>query len=425
MSQASAPASDWFGQPRGLTVLFLTEMWEKFSFFGMRALLVYYMTKQLLIDQQQASQIYGLYTGFVYFTPILGGLIADRWLGRKKAVIIGGLIMAAGHFMMTFEPLFYGALTAIAIGNGLFLPSLPSQVGDLYAPGDPRRGSAYNVYYMGVNLGAVLAIFACGWVGETYGWHYGFALAGIGMLTGLVVYLSGGRYLPPEPGPRIVQPGEQRAAIGLSGTVLILLGVALAVVLFRSAYEQAGNTIALWADEGVDRRLGGVSIPMTWFQMLNPALVMLLTPLLVARWTRLARQGRETGPLLKMAFGAVVVAAAYLMLAGAAAAAEWQGARASWLWLVAFFFVYTAGELYILPTGLSLFARMSPAHAGATTIAAWFLASFGGNLLAGQLGRLWSVTVPSWFFVLMAGVAGVAGLILFSLSRSRLPEPRR
>jgi len=425
MSQASAPASDWFGQPRGLTVLFLTEMWEKFSFFGMRALLVYYMTKQLLIDQQQASQIYGLYTGFVYFTPILGGLIADRWLGRKKAVIIGGLIMAAGHFMMTFEPLFYGALTAIAIGNGLFLPSLPSQVGDLYAPGDPRRGSAYNVYYMGVNLGAVLAIFACGWVGETYGWHYGFALAGIGMLTGLVVYLSGGRYLPPEPGPRIVQPGEQRAAIGLSGTVLILLGVALAVVLFRSAYEQAGNTIALWADEGVDRRLGGVSIPMTWFQMLNPALVMLLTPLLVARWTRLARQGRETGPLLKMAFGAVVVAAAYLMLAGAAAAAEGQGVRASWLWLVAFFFVYTAGELYILPTGLSLFARMSPAHAGATTIAAWFLASFGGNLLAGQLGRLWSVTVPSWFFVLMAGVAGVAGLILFSLSRSRLPEPRR
>ena len=425
MSQASAPASDWFGQPRGLTVLFLTEMWEKFSFFGMRALLVYYMTKQLLIDQQQASQIYGLYTGFVYFTPILGGLIADRWLGRKKAVIIGGLIMAAGHFMMTFEPLFYGALTAIAIGNGLFLPSLPSQVGDLYAPGDPRRGSAYNVYYMGVNLGAVLAIFACGWVGETYGWHYGFALAGIGMLTGLVVYLSGGRYLPPEPGPRIVQPGEQRAAIGLSGTVLILLGVALAVVLFRSAYEQAGNTIALWADEGVDRRLGGVSIPMTWFQMLNPALVMLLTPLLVARWTRLARQGRETGPLLKMAFGAVVVAAAYLMLAGAAAAAEGQGARASWLWLVAFFFVYTAGELYILPTGLSLFARMGPAHAGATTIAAWFLASFGGNLLAGQLGRLWSVTVPSWFFVLMAGVAGVAGLILFSLSRSRLPEPRR
>ena len=421
----STPHATWFGQPRGLTILFLTEMWEKFSFFGMRALLVYYMTKQLLIDQQQASQIYGLYTGFVYFTPILGGLIADRWLGRKKAVIIGGLIMAAGHFMMTFEPLFYGALTAIAIGNGLFLPSLPSQVGDLYAPGDPRRGSAYNVYYMGVNLGAVLAIFACGWVGETYGWHYGFALAGIGMLTGLVVYLSGGRYLPPEPGPRIVQPGEQRAAIGLSGTVLILLGVALAVVLFRSAYEQAGNTIALWADEGVDRRLGGVSIPMTWFQMLNPALVMLLTPLLVARWTRLARQGRETGPLLKMAFGAVVVAAAYLMLAGAAAAAEGQGARASWLWLVAFFFVYTAGELYILPTGLSLFARMSPAHAGATTIAAWFLASFGGNLLAGQLGRLWSVTVPSWFFVLMAGVAGVAGLILFSLSRSRLPEPRR
>jgi POT family proton-dependent oligopeptide transporter len=197
------------------------------------------------------------------------------------------------------------------------------------------------------------------------------------------------------------------------------------VVLFRSAYEQAGNTIALWADQGVDRSVGALSIPMTWFQLLNPALVMLLTPLLVARWTRLARQGRETGPLLKMAFGALVVAAAYLMLAGAAAAAEGQGGRASWLWLAAFFFVYTAGELYILPTGLSLFARLSPAHAGATTIAAWFLAAFGGNLLAGQLGRLWSSTVPSWFFILMAGVTGVAAVFLFVLSRFRLPEPRR
>ena len=156
-----ATSGDWFGQPRGLTILFLTEMWEQFSFFGMRALLVYYMTKQLLIGQGQASLIYGLYTAGVYFTPIVGGAIADRWLGRKRAVVLGGAIMAAGHFMMAFRACFYVALTTIAIGNGLFLPSLPSQIDDLYARDDPRRRWAYNVYYVGINIGAFLAPLVC------------------------------------------------------------------------------------------------------------------------------------------------------------------------------------------------------------------------------------------------------------------------
>jgi POT family proton-dependent oligopeptide transporter len=173
----SANQQTWFGQPRGLTILFLTEMWEMFSYYGMRALLVYYMTKQLLIGQEKASLIYGTYTAMAYFTPIFGGLIADRWLGKRRAVIIGGSIMAAGHFMMTFEPLFYPALATIALGNGLFLPSLPSQIDGLYRPDDPRRGWAYNVYYVGINIGSFLAPLICGTLGELCGWHWGFGAA--------------------------------------------------------------------------------------------------------------------------------------------------------------------------------------------------------------------------------------------------------
>ena len=169
-----APPGDWFGQPRGLTVLFLTEMWEKFSFFGMRALQLYYMTKQLHFSPANASLVYGAYAAGVYLTPIVGGVVADRWLGRRRAVIAGGLLMALGHFMMASEALFFPAMAMIAIGNGLFLPSLPSQIALLYAAGDPRRVSAYNVYYVGVNLGALLAPLICGTLGEVYGWHYGF-----------------------------------------------------------------------------------------------------------------------------------------------------------------------------------------------------------------------------------------------------------
>src|SRR5450755_5013821 len=195
----SANQQTWFGQPRGLTILFLTEMWEIFSYYGMRALLVYYMTKQLMIGQEKASFIYGTYTAMAYFTPILGGVIADRWLGKRRAVIIGGSIMAAGHFMMAFEPSFYFALATIALGNGLFLPSLPSQINDLYRPDDPRRGWAYNVYYVGINIGGFLAPLICGTLGELYGWHWGFGAAGVGMLAGVVIYLRFRHLLPKDP----------------------------------------------------------------------------------------------------------------------------------------------------------------------------------------------------------------------------------
>src|SRR4029077_10705666 len=248
----SANQPTWFGQPRGLTILFLTEMWEIFSYYGMRTLLVYYMTKQLLIGQEKASFIYGTYTAMAYFTPILGGVIADRWLGKRRAVIVGGSIMAAGHFMMAFEPSFYFALATIALRNGLVVARLPSQINDLYKPDDPRRGWAYNVYYVGINVGGFLAPLVCGFLGETYGWHWGFGAAGIGMLLGLVVYVAGGKYLPEQ--GRVQRTATQATPIrDGKATALLLLGVGLAVTIFRGAYEQVGNTVALFADAGIDR----------------------------------------------------------------------------------------------------------------------------------------------------------------------------
>jgi proton-dependent oligopeptide transporter, POT family len=413
-----ARASDWFGQPRGLTILFLTDMWEQFSFFGMRALLVYYMMKQLMLGQERASLIYGVYSGFVYFTPIIGGVISDRWLGRRNSVVIGGSIMALGHFLMAFEPMFYVALATIAVGNGLFLPSLPSQISGLYAADDPRRHSAYNIYYVGVNVGAFLAPFACGTIGELYGWHWGFTVAGVGMVIGLITYLAGGRYLPPDNSR--AASGESAAEArdpGMWPRFALLGGIAGVVVVFRGAYEQVGNTLSVWI-ENTDRVVGTFAIPMTWFQSLNPLLVFTLTPFIIARWLQLAKQGREPSSIVKMAMGAAVVGISYLMLAAVAQWSASTGTQASWLWIVVFFIVLTAGELYILPVGLGLFGRLAPRGYNATTIALWFLAAFAGNLAAGALGTVWSSLSPPQFFVLMGAVAGVSGLLLLIFDRA-------
>lgn len=407
--QARASAQ-WFGQPRGLVVLFLTEMWEKFSFYGMKALLIYYMIRHLQFPQADASLIYGAYTGGVYLTPIFGGYIADRWLGRRRAILIGGALMALGHFTLAFESAFFPALLLIALGNGLFLPNLPSQVGDLYEENDPRRGGSYNIYYVGVNLGALLAPLVCGTLGEVYGWHYGFGAAGIGMCVGLAIYVLGARHLP-EDRPRSKEPVADKPAGSLAGSFVPLLLVGLAVVVFRSGYEQSGNTLAVWAETGVDRALWGMTVPVTWMQSLNPLGVFLFTPFVVASWRRAAERGREPSSLAKMAMGAAGVALSYLMLALLATGS----APVSLLWLVAFFVVYTVAELYILPVGLGLFARLAPRGMGGTFVAAWFLASFGGNLLSGVVGRYLDPLGAAGFFVVLGAITGAAALALLAL----------
>ena len=296
-----------------------------------------------------------------------------------------------------------------------FLPSLPSQINDLYKPDDPRRGWAYNVYYVGINVGGFLAPLVCGFLGETYGWHWGFGAAGVGMLLGLVIYVMGGKYLPEQ--GRVDRSAVRGVPVhNAKATALLLLGVGLAVTIFRSAYEQVGNTVALFADAGIDRTSAFMTIPMTWFQALNPMFVILMTPALLAWWSRRAAAGRDASSMQKMATGALTVAASYLILAVAA----WMAGsdQADWLWLLAYFVVYTLGELFILPTGLGLFARLAPPSLGATTVAAWYLAIFTGSMTAGIVGTLWSRMSHPVYFVLLAVIASVAAGLLLALDRT-------
>lgn len=405
----------WFGHPRGLTILFLTETWEKFSFYGMRALLVYYLVKSVGFAPAQASVLYGLYTGFIYLTPIIGGYIADRWLGRRRSVILGGSIMTLGHIMMTSPALLYPALATIIVGNGFYLPNLASQIKGLYQPGDPRQTSAFNVYYVGVNLGGFLAPLVCGTLGELYGWHWGFGAAGFGMALGLTIYLLGGHLLPPEPLSLPAQTGAPPQQARPRGTFVVLLAlVMIAVVLFRGAYEQIGNTIALWVDGAVDRHIGTFVIPGSWFQSLNPLLVFLLTPILIRRWDLRAEMGRARTQLQSMAIGGFGLSACYAGLAGLSFISA--GSLLHWSWFVVFITAYTLSELYIFPTGMALFASIAPPGHQATTISVWFLGLFAGNLFAGSLGSLWPSMPHAWFFLLMGSFAGCAGLMLAGLN---------
>lgn len=428
-AEAAHQESGWFGQPKGLTILFLTQMWEQFSYYGMRALLVYYMTRGLLLGQEKASLIYGAYTATAYLTPIFGGLIADRWLGRRRAVVIGAAIMAAGHFMMSFDALLYVALATIALGNGLFLPSVPSQIATLYAADDPRRARAYNIYYVGVNLGGFLAPLICGTLGEIYGWHVGFGAAGVGMLIGLMVYVLGSGHLTAAeqeqvqehasaPGPA----GESSNGMHSRATFALLLGIGLAVTVFRGAYEQIGNTVALWSDAGITRQLGSWVIPATWFQSLNPLLVFIMTPALLGYWRRRSDNGLDPPATRRMALGALIVALSYGLLAGVAAVTGAE--RANGLWLVLYFVIFTFGELHILPTGLGLFARLAPQNLAATTVAGWFLATFSGSLCAGAIGTLWSSMSHAMFFGFLALVAAAAAAMLLALGRFEAPDQR-
>lgn len=430
---------DFLGHPPGLAYLFATEMWERFSYYGMRALLVLYMVKYLFVSdhvdsvigyhtlkatlefafgplgpQPLASQVYGLYTGLVYFTPLLGGLLADRVLGQRRTVIIGASLMALGHFMMAFEQLLFLALLVLILGSGAFKPNTTMQVGALYPPGDPRRDRGYSIYYVGINLGAFLSPLVCGTLGETIGWHYGFGAAGIGMLIGLVVYLLATPYLPPD---ELSKPGARSGAPLTTeerGAIWAILLLSIPVALFWATYEQQGNTIALWAEDNTDRifHLFGfaIEIPTTWFQAFNPFMIFAFTPLLIALWSWQSRRGREPATITKMAFGCFGLALGNLILAAAALA---TGAdKASWLWLFAYFIVITIGELYLSPTSLSLVSKIAPAKAASLMMAVWLGTSFGGNLLAGYLGSYWSAMAKPIFFLMITAIATIAGIMI-------------
>ncbi len=451
LSSASQPANrgrtgasgEIFGQPRGLAFLFTTEMWERFSYYGMRALLVLYMTKYLLVPdhagtvlglvgiksalesvfgpldvQPLSSQIYGFYTALVYLTPIFGGLLADRVLGQRRTVVIGATLMAIGHFMMAVEQLFLFALLALILGNGAFKPNISTQVGGLYAPGDHRRDRAYSIFYVGINVGAFLAPLVCGTLGEKAGWHYGFAAAGVGMLIGLAIYLYALPLLPPDELQRAKAHRAVRTRLGRQewrsiGAILVLF---IPVALFWATYEQQGNTIALWADTRTDRTvdLFGLSaeIPTTWFQAFNPFMIFAFTPFVIALWTRQAARGLEPSTVTKMSLGCFGVALAYCIMATAA----WYAGegKASWSWLFAYFIVVTIGELYLSPVGLSLVTKIAPLHILSMMMGVWLATSFVGGFLAGWLGSFWNRMEKPEFFLLIAAIAAVAGAAIFA-----------
>ncbi len=444
----SARASgDLFGHPRGLAYLFATEMWERFSYYGMRALLTLYMVKYLLLPdrigqvwgepalrstletlfgplgvQPFASQIYGLYTSLVYFTPILGGLIADRVLGQRRTVIIGASLMAIGHFMMASERLFLLALFMLVLGNGAFKPNISTQVGALYPPGDPRRDRAFSIFYVGINVGAFFSPLVCGTLAVAFGWHYGFAAAGIGMLIGLAIYLRARSVLPADERerqraqPRHPLTGDERRRL-FSLAILFV-----PVTLFWATYEQQGNTIALWAEDftvrSFDLGIWHGEVPAELFQSINPFLIFAFTPFIVVLWSRQAQRGSEPSTVSKMALGCLGVALAnLLMVAAAAESAAHSSTAVSATWLLGYFAIVTIGELYLSPTGLSLVTKVAPARYLSMTMGVWLATSFLGNFIAGWLGSFWSGMAKRDFFLMIAAIAAAAAAVIFACNR--------
>jgi len=441
-----ARPNDLFGHPRGLTFLFATEMWERFSYYGMRALLVLYMVKFLLHGghaenviglaalkralesmsgpletQPLSSQIYGLYTGLVYLTPLFGGMLADRVLGQHRTILLGAALMAIGHFMMAFEPLFLFALTMLILGNGAFKPNMSAQVGSLYAPGDRRRDRAYSIFYVGINLGAFFAPLVCGTLGEELGWHYGFTAAGVGMTIALAIYLYAMPALPPDELHRAKAAGIEKKPLDRNERrgILALIALFVPTTLFWATYEQQGNTIVLWADDYTDRTINLIfwhgQIPITWFQAFNPFLIFVFTPFVIALWAWQAKRGREPSTVTKMSIGCFGVTLANLIMVAAA----WQAAgdEASWLWLLGYFVVITIGELYLSPIGLSLVSKVAPVRMVSMLMGLWLATSFAGNLIAGWLGSFWSSMDKMTFFLMIAGIALIASAVILAFNR--------
>jgi POT family proton-dependent oligopeptide transporter len=412
----------------------------------MRALLVLYLVKLLLLPghadnviglatlrslfesmtgplgvQPFSSHVYGLYTGLVYLTPVFGGMLADRVLGQHRTIVLGAAMMAIGHFMMAFESLFLLALTMLILGNGAFKPNMSAQVGGLYAPGDPRRDRAYSIFYVGINLGAFLAPLVCGTLGEQLGWHYGFTAAGIGMTIALAIYLYALPELPPDELHKAMAAGIEKKPLHRRERrgILALIALFVPTTLFWATYEQQGNTIVLWADDHTDRAINLIfwhgEIPVTWFQAFNPFMIFAFTPLVVALWAWQAKRGKEPSTVTKMSIGCFGVTLANLIMVAAA----WQAAgdEANWLWLLGYFVVITIGELYLSPIGLSLVSKVAPARMVSMLMGLWLATSFAGNLIAGWLGSFWAGMDKTMFFLMIAGIAFIAGAVILAFDR--------
>ena len=433
-------SSEFLGHPKGLFVCFATEMWERFSYYGMRALLILYLTKHWEFSDAKSYIIYGAYTSLVYIMPVFGGMLADRILGSRKAVTFGAILLVLGHTGMAFESsiqLFYLSLALIISGVGFLKPNISTMVGALYAEGDPRRDPGFTIFYMGINIGAFSASLLCGYLGETYGWSYGFGAAGIGMLIGLLIFIWGQKYLEgtAEPTARLYQ--EKKVNITddnwayLSGILMVfvswfliqnqelvgnLLGgfgaICIAIwlgyallkctpeerdrlivvgililfsLIFWALFEQAGSSLNILTDRGVDRSIFGWEVPASMFQSLNAFFIFTLAPIFAFMWLALAKRNIEPSTPLKFAIGIMFVGIGFLVLVFGMKSSS--GIQTGVFWIMMIYLLHTIGELCLSPVGLSSVTKLSPKRIVGMMMGMWFCASAAGNFVAGLIAR--------------------------------------
>lgn len=398
----AVPTKTILGHPAGLFVLFFTEMWERFSYYGMRALLVLYISSTvgdggLGWTKASAIELYGWYTMLVYVMSIPGGIIADRFLGQKKSVLYGAIILVAGHGILAVEQewAFYTGLGLIIFGVGMLKPNISTMVGGLYKKGDLRRDKGFTIFYIGINIGAFAAALIVGYVGEFIGWHYGFGLAGIGMLLGLVVYIRGQKYLT-HVGNFIGNSAsdEEKAImkkpltkIEKDRTIVLLISF-LIIIVFWGAFEQAGGLLNIYADEKINRVMFGWEMPATWFQSFNAAFIVIFGTAVAWFWARRKLKGRETSTLLKMGIGTIIMGLGFLLMVGASnEAGAIEFGTASFWWLTGAYLLHTIGELCASPTALSFITKLAPVKYASIMMGVYFAATGFGNKLAGSIGE--------------------------------------
>jgi POT family proton-dependent oligopeptide transporter len=420
VTDAARPAAR---QPRGLYLLFTVEMWERFSFYGMRAILVLFLADTarggMGWSKAAASQLFGLYGFLAYALPVAGGYIADRFWGTHRSMVVGAVIIAAGHFSMAAPttPTFFAGLALVAIGTGFFKVNASTMVGQLYDAHDARRDSGYTIFYMGVNVGASLGQFICGYFGESarWGWHYGFGAAGVGMLLGLAFYL---RYKPKylrgigdAPHRARAEAKEARPATPAApltreerDRVLALLIVVACTIPFWMAFEQAGSSMNFFAEERTQRLVHGFLFPASWLQSVNSLVLILSAPFFAALWTALARRGREPSTPAKMAAAMVLMAVGFLFMVEGARRSD-HGALVSPLWLVAAYTFHTFGELCLSPIGLSFVSKMAPLRYASLLMGVWFGGTAISEFLAGQLAAFTDRIARGELFHLLGGQA--------------------
>lgn len=415
------------GHPKGLFILFFTELWERFSYYGMRAILVLFIYSSIQDGgmgwtQEEALGLYGWYTMLVYLMSIPGGILADRLVGQKKAVMIGGVLLCAGHLVLAVpgQAAFFAGLTLIVLGVGALKPNISTMVGGLYKPGDERRDKGFTIFYIGINVGAFLSSISVAYVAELYGWHYGFGLAGIGMILGQVVYVWGQKFLVGigDFVPKNTDSGESNRKPLTQvekDRMLVMFLSFLIIIVFWGAFEQAGGLMNIYTNEKIDRTMFGYEIPAGVFQSVNSFFIMTFGTLVAAYWASRKLKGRETSSLFKMAIGTIIMGTGFLMMTGAAldanAADDGKGAL---IWLIAAYFLHTIGELCASPVALSFVTKLAPMKYASFMMGAYFAATGLGNKVAGLLGE----SSASWgeleTFTGIAIFAILFGLILIA-----------